>query len=125
MKLLRVVVSVCESFKSVFIEYKQKSFQVIPSNPWSIQVNSMFAQLDVFLERCQDIIEFFQTIIHFSKLPKIEIGSTKRRALTSSIHSIYRDFQGAVASIKTKSDVTFWILKRSILMKISLSFNRQ
>ena len=114
MKLLLLLISVCASFKSVFIEYKQISLQVCPSNPWSIQVNSTFAQLDVFLERCNDVMGFVQTVIHFSKLPKIEIGSTKGRTLTSSIHSIFIDFQGAVANIKANSDDLMDIEKKYI-----------
>jgi dynein heavy chain len=103
LKQLRTIVAVSSCFKSVFLEYKAESFESCPLNPWRVQVNTIFSELDSFLDRCDDTIDFVQTVIHFSKLPRIEIGSTKGRTLTDAVHAIYADLNAAILHIKSQA----------------------
>ncbi|KAE9226456.1 Dynein beta chain, flagellar outer arm [Phytophthora fragariae] len=66
----------------------------------SLQNNALFIRLDAFLERCHDVLELTQTIYQFQKLAQMEIGGTKGKTLTTSVHQIYADFQETLAQMK-------------------------
>jgi len=84
---------VCITFKTTYFEYKAKAATECPSNPWRFQTTALFARLDLFLERCHDVLDIMQTIMHFNKLGGdrgVEIGGTKGKDLTVYIRiSIY------------------------------------
>ena len=98
---LETVIAVCTAFKNSYFDYKAKASGECPSNPWRIQNNAIFLRLDSFLERCHDICDLTNTIIQCSKLAKIEIGSTKGKTLSESVHRIHRDFEIEVEKIKS------------------------
>lgn len=97
---LLLVLRVCGSFKSVYLEYKSMVATTCPENEWSVKNDVLFARLDSFIERCHDILALTKTIIQFSKLAKVEIGGTKGGTLTSTIQQIKGDFQRAVNAVK-------------------------
>jgi len=74
---LILALDVCSKFKDAYFEYKAQS-----KNQWKITTNALFVRLDSFSERCQDIKHLTQSINHFSKLQRIEIGNTKGKTLT-------------------------------------------
>ena len=97
---LETVTSVCNKFKTDYFDYKERARNECPANPWRIQNNAIFFRLDTFLERCHDISDLTRTIIQFSKLAKIEIGSTKGKSLSESVHRIHDDFERGVLRVK-------------------------
>lgn len=84
---LAQALDVCSKFKDAYFEYKAKA-----NNQWKITTNALFVRLDAFSERCQDMMHLTHTIIQFTKLEKIEIGSTKGKALTDSVKQIHEEF---------------------------------
>lgn len=98
--MLHQTLRVCAKFKTTYFDYKAKANVECAENPWRIQNNALFVRLDGFLERCHDILEFTQTIVQFNKLAKIEVGGTKGKTLTTSVHQIYADFIDAVQCIQ-------------------------
>ena len=98
---LRIVLFICESFKKEYFDMKARVLIECPDNPWKIQSNAIFSRLDLFLDRCHDALEMTQTIVHFTKLAKVEIGGTKGSNLTKSVEQIYKDFLVAVDVIRT------------------------
>ena len=97
---LRTTLKGCGLFKTIYFEYKATTAKECPENPWRIQNNALFMRLDSFLERCHDILDLTQTIVQFTKLAKIEIGSTKGKTLTTTMQQIHEDFQNAVNAFK-------------------------
>lgn len=100
LKHLETIMAVCSKFKVDYFDFKQKTAVDCPANPWKIQNNAIFLRLDTFLERCHDIFDLTETIIQFTKLAKIEIGSTKGNTLTKSVHRIHDDFEVRVEIMK-------------------------
>jgi len=98
---LRSVLLVGGSFKRTYLDTRAQVAKECPQNPWRIQNNAIFFRLDRFLERCHDMLDFTQAILHFSKLSKTDVGNTNGEKLTSLLHDISRDFDVAVATIKT------------------------
>eukprot|EP00227_Mantoniella_beaufortii_P011774 CAMPEP_0197579874 /NCGR_PEP_ID=MMETSP1326-20131121/3768_1 /TAXON_ID=1155430 /ORGANISM="Genus nov. species nov., Strain RCC2288" /LENGTH=4505 /DNA_ID=CAMNT_0043143449 /DNA_START=243 /DNA_END=13760 /DNA_ORIENTATION=+ len=97
---LKTTLKVCGTFKSYYFDYKSKTQQETPENPWRFQNSALFARLDSFLERCHDILDLTQTVLQFNKLERVEIGGTKGKTLTTSVRQIYADFQTAVEKFK-------------------------
>jgi dynein heavy chain len=101
--MLKTAINVCSTFKSVYMEYKTISATECHDNAWNIQNGALFMRLDMFMERCHDLLEMTETIVSFSKLSKVEIGGTKGKTLTLSIRQIYEDFQIYVGKFKELS----------------------
>ncbi|KAJ1491167.1 dynein heavy chain, N-terminal region 1-domain-containing protein, partial [Baffinella frigidus] len=100
---LKICLKVCVTFKSTYFDYKARASTECPSNPWRFQNSALFARLDLFLERCHDVLDLMQTIVQFNKLEKIEVGGTKGKALTSSVVQIYEEFMSAATAFKEAS----------------------
>ena len=98
---LKTTLKICGTFKSYYFDYKSKTAQETPDNPWRFQNSALFARLDSFLERCHDILDLTQTVLQFNKLERVEIGGTKGKTLTTSVRQIFADFQQAVAKFQT------------------------
>ena len=92
---LQKVIQVCNTFKAQYYAYKERAAEECPYNPWRFQHNALFARLESFIERCQDVLDLMQTISQFNKLEKMEIGGTRGKALTDSVRQIHSDFQQA------------------------------
>ena len=90
---IKAVISLCKSFKDMFIQYKDIAAKECPNNPWRVQDSSVFYRLDSFLLRCYRVLEVFQTIVHLSRLPNVTMGSSKGEQLTESIAQIFDEFQ--------------------------------
>lgn len=81
------ILEFCFKFKETYFNYKAKA-----GGTWKIQNNALFARLDGFTERCQDILHLTSTIVQFMGLNTIEIGGTKGKILSSSILQIHSEF---------------------------------
>lgn len=104
--MLKTTLRVCGVFKTSFFDAKAKSLEETPNNTWRVQNSAIFGRLDNFLERCHDMKDFANTVVQFSLLANIEVGGTKGKTLTNSVHQIHSDFQTAVARFQSvKYDV--------------------
>ena len=96
---LKQCLKVCITFKTTYFDYKAKAASECPSNPWRFQNSALFARLDLFLERCHDVLDMMQTIMHFNRLGGdrgVEIGGTKGKDLTASVRQTHIDFEQAL-----------------------------
>jgi dynein heavy chain len=100
---LRTTIRVCLAFKSTYFDYKATANAECPTNPWRVQNTAIFLRIDEFLERCQDNLDLFQTIVQFSKLPRIEIGGTKGKALTQTVLQVNEEFEQNIAAFRAVS----------------------
>ncbi|TPX70381.1 hypothetical protein SpCBS45565_g01824 [Spizellomyces sp. 'palustris'] len=101
---LKVVIRVCDVFKQTYYEYKAQTAET--KRPWNFDIKLVFARLEKFLGRVQQIVELFDTIIEFNRLEKIEIGGTKGKILSSQVAQIFTEFTSALGAFsKLKYDV--------------------
>ncbi|KAJ3128700.1 hypothetical protein HK098_003691 [Nowakowskiella sp. JEL0407] len=101
---IRLVLKVCEAFKSSYYECKAKTSQ--SARPWNFDSKLVFGRLDTFLVRVQQILELFETIIEFNRLEKVEMGGTKGKILSSQVAQIFTEFTAALSSMaKIKYDI--------------------
>lgn len=104
---LRSILLVGGAFKRTYLDTRAQVAKECPQNPWRVQNNAIFVRLDRFLERCYDMLDFTEAVLHFSKLSKTDIGNTNGERLTSLLHDISQDFDEAVSRVKAvEYDVT-------------------
>jgi len=96
---IRAAANMAKKFKDVFDRYVILSGEV-PEEKWNIQKDEVFPRLDLFIERCGDILEFVQIYAEFQKLERICFGGTKGQSLTDLMLAIHKDFLRAVEEFK-------------------------
>ena len=91
---LRVVLRVASSMKASYFDCKTRTAN--SKRPWNFDSSVIFARLDKFTVRVQEILALFDTINEFNRLEKIEIGGTKGKILSSQVAQIFVEFQTAL-----------------------------
>jgi dynein heavy chain len=87
---INLVYHACTKFKSIYYEYKAKIAET--ERPWNFDTKLAFSRFDQFILRIKQLSEFFDTIIEFNRLEKIEIGGTKGKILSSEVVDIFNEF---------------------------------
>lgn len=59
---LRLILKVLGTFKGAVIAYKTASAKTLSNSAWRVQNNSLFVSLDVFMARCQTMLDLTSTI---------------------------------------------------------------
>ncbi|KAF5277248.1 hypothetical protein FQR65_LT00356 [Abscondita terminalis] len=83
-------------FVQTFNMYKENLSQFFknePVKPWTFHPNTVFERFNVFLDRLSTIQWFFNTVLEFTKLEKVEIGGIKGRILSGKITNVSAEFQ--------------------------------
>jgi dynein heavy chain len=105
---LIMALKTCAAFKTSYFDCKAQTAH--SQRPWNFDSKIIFSRLDKFMDRVQEILNLFDTIMEFLRLEKIEIGSSKvcdnlikGKMLSSQIIQIFNEFNTAMkvfASIK-------------------------
>nr|CAD7441493.1 unnamed protein product [Timema bartmani] len=79
----------------LFDEYKERLPEFFIGRepmPWTFHPNIVFERFQSFLDRLNTVQSFFNTVIEFMKLEKVEIGGLKGRILSSRIVAVFAEF---------------------------------
>ena len=68
----------------------------------------LFARLDAYIERANDMLDFCRIVLDFSKLQKIYVGGTKGKELTASLWQIHSDFNWRRSTLSSAWSTTCW-----------------
>ncbi|ESS67196.1 hypothetical protein TCDM_04102 [Trypanosoma cruzi Dm28c] len=85
--------AVCGQFKAAYFHYK--SYVSTMARPWKFQNTAFFFRLDVFLERCHDLLDVMETAVLFDKMENFKVGGTKSQMLTKEAEEIKAEFDEA------------------------------
>lgn len=106
MQRVNVCIATFKEFTKIFEYYKTNLGTIFSSNnpnPWNFNPIMVFERFTAFLERLDTIKWFFNTIMEFNKLEKIEIGGIKGRTLSSRITGVSQEFQQCFSMFSGKS----------------------
>lgn len=106
MQRVNICVKTLKEFSTICEYYKNNLLRIFSSynpDPWNFPPNIVFERFKAFLERLDTIQWFFNTVIEFNKLEKIEIGGIKGRSLSSRITGVFREFQQCFSMFSGKS----------------------
>lgn len=106
MQRVNVCIKTFKEFSTIFEYYKNNLERIFSSNnpdPWNFNPNMVFERFNSFMERLDTIQWFFNTIMEFNKLEKIEIGGIKGRTLSSRIVGVFQEFQLCFSMFSGKS----------------------
>ena len=71
------------------------------AKPWDFDVGSIFAHIDAFLQRCNDLLEVCQAQRQFAPLTPLPVfGGTRGPEIRKSIVDIQESFQKLVHNLK-------------------------
>lgn len=90
---LSETLSICGQFKAAYFHYK--SHLSTSARPWKFQNTAFFSNLDVFLERCHDLLDVMETAVLFDKMENIKVGGTKSQLHTKEAEEIKAEFDEA------------------------------
>ncbi|EAN79295.1 dynein heavy chain, putative [Trypanosoma brucei brucei TREU927] len=90
---LAETLSICGQFKATYFHYKSHVATV--AKPWNFQNSAFFSRLDVFLERCHDLMDIMETAVLFDKMENIKVGGTKSVLHTREAEEIKAEFDTA------------------------------
>ncbi len=100
---LMLTIEQCVALKDAYLVYRARSHAECGMNPWRVQLSILFGRLDGFVERCHDVLDLMQTVAQFGSLASLEIGGTKGKTFTSSVHQIRLDFQQSIVGFTQSS----------------------
>lgn len=93
MQRVNYCVKALKQFITIFKWYKKNlsRFCSDPSRePWNFHPNLVFERFHAFLERLNTIQWFFNTVLEFNKLEKVEIGGIKGKKLIENIDKLLK-----------------------------------
>lgn len=99
-------VRVMKRFHSIFTLYKENIdwfFKDREPEPWNFHPNVVFERYNAFLSRLETISWFFNTVLEFTRLERVEIGGMKGRVLSNRVTSVSQEFQQHFSVFSTKS----------------------
>lgn len=70
---------------------------------WTFHSNIVFGRLQLFVERLNTIQWFFDTVLEFLKLEKIELGGLKGRVLSAKVTAVSHEFNEHFTMFASKS----------------------
>jgi dynein heavy chain len=101
---MQATIDSCNHFKDVFSRFKVLADAQLPEGAWDVPTEDLFVRLELFIERCDDMLEFTNIVAEFHKLDRICLGGTKGKTLTDMINgetqSVFTDFLAAVETFK-------------------------
>lgn len=106
MQRVGLCINTLKRFMSLFKIYKlnlSRFFKEREPNLWNFDANMVFERFIAFVERLQTIQWFFNTVLEFSKLEKVEIGGIKGRMLSSRVTTVFSEFQQCYSTFSGKS----------------------
>uniref|UniRef100_A0A6P7G4P0 Dynein beta chain, ciliary-like n=1 Tax=Diabrotica virgifera virgifera TaxID=50390 RepID=A0A6P7G4P0_DIAVI len=106
MQRVSYCVKALKQFISIFKRYKRNLTTYFPNGrqePWNFHPNLVFERFYAFLERLKTIQWFFNTVLEFNKLEKVEIGGIKGRILSSRVTEVFHEFQQSFMIFSGKS----------------------
>uniref|UniRef100_A0A182IVR3 Dynein beta chain, ciliary n=4 Tax=Anopheles atroparvus TaxID=41427 RepID=A0A182IVR3_ANOAO len=106
MQRISLSIQILKYFRTVYDEYKDNIapfFQERPVVNWTFHPNAVFERYNAFLDRLFTIQWFFNTVIEFLKLEKVEIGGLKGRALSARITGVSVEFNQCFSLFASKT----------------------
>nr|CAI5851783.1 unnamed protein product [Callosobruchus analis] len=107
MQRVNLCIKTLKHFSSIFNIYKNNLHRLakdgIEPKSWTFSPNSVFERFDAFQERLQKIRWFFNTVMEFNKLEKLEIGGMKGKTLSAKVVEVHGEFQQCFAGFSGKS----------------------
>lgn len=99
-------IQVLSRFKNVFEIYRENIEKFTRNGklqPWNFHPDTIFERYNGFLERLEIIGWFFNTVLEFSKLERVEIGGMKGKILSASVSAVSAEFHRHTSAFSGKS----------------------
>lgn len=99
-------IKVLRNFQNIFDTYRLNIHKFTRNgqlSPWNFHPNIIFSRYNAFFERLEIIGWFFNTVLEFSKLERIEIGGMKGKILSARVSAVSTEFHQHMSTFSGKS----------------------
>lgn len=99
-------IKVLKKFQNIFDFYREHMHKFTRNGqlqPWNFHPNIIFCRYNAFLERLEIIGWFFNTVLEFSRLEKVEIGGMKGKILSARVSAVSAEFHQHMSTFSGKS----------------------
>ncbi|KAF4519850.1 hypothetical protein B566_EDAN005192, partial [Ephemera danica] len=103
---IQLSISILLQFRNIFDSCRENLgyfFKEREPVLWNFHPKMVFERYQAFLDRLQIVESFFDTVLEFLKLEKVEIGGLKGRVLSAKITHVFRDFNEHFAVFACKT----------------------
>ena len=97
---LETIIKKIELLKSMYLIYKDRSQFECCDRPWKVSSSSVFMKIDLYLQRCHDIINYSQSCLLFINASKVQIGGCVGDLLTTSLRRLSNEFIESVHFVR-------------------------
>jgi dynein heavy chain len=94
------VLAACGEFKAAFFFFKAKGVKEL-QRPWRFQNTALFKKMDLFLERCHDLLDIVETAKLFFHLANLKIGGAAGIGRTTQIEALQLQFTHHFNEVQT------------------------
>lgn len=99
-------IKVLQQFQNVFEFYRENIHKFTRNGqlqPWNFHPNVIFSRYNAFVDRLQIIGWFFNTVLEFSKLERVEIGGMRGKILSARVSAVSAEFHHHISAFSGKS----------------------
>ncbi|XP_052121253.1 dynein beta chain, ciliary-like isoform X2 [Frankliniella occidentalis] len=103
---VQLSIATLKVFRQYFDEYRENIASFFKDREpvlWTFHPNIVFGRLQLFVERLHTIQWFFDTVLEFLKLEKLELGGLKGRVLSTKITAVSQEFNEHFTMFASKS----------------------
>ncbi|XP_034234645.1 dynein beta chain, ciliary [Thrips palmi] len=103
---VQLSIATLKTFRQYFDEYRDNIASFFKDREpvlWTFHPNVVFARLQLFVDRLHTIQWFFDTVLEFLKLEKLELGGLKGRVLSTKITAVSQEFNEHFTMFASKS----------------------
>ena len=97
---LETIINKIELLKSIYLIYKDRSQFECCDRQWKVSTSSVFMKIDLYLQRCHDIINYSQSCLLFINASKVQIGGCVGDLLTTSLRRLSDEFIESVHFVR-------------------------
>ncbi|KAL6445588.1 hypothetical protein ACFW04_000847 [Cataglyphis niger] len=129
MKLMNECINLCIYYQTLYYQFASAHIN-LTQHPWDLDTKNIFRYIDVFIDRCQDMIEICQAMIDFARADETtqilspKFSGTNGEEYEKVCQNIERLFYEALSKIKDNSHKIF-VVHNSTWLDVMLIFRNE
>ena len=111
---LHTCIDACNLWKETYEVRRQAHVRGCPERSWNVNHDSVFAQVDAFIQRCRDLIDVCMCVRHFGNKTGTtehsfpQLTGTNAHANTRSMEGIRNRFRSFLALLRKEASAERW-----------------
>ncbi|XP_019220092.2 LOW QUALITY PROTEIN: dynein heavy chain 11, axonemal [Oreochromis niloticus] len=92
LQMVKRVIKVCRCFKDSYQTQRERLASQVKHAPWDFPSAMIFSRFNQFFNRVQQLEEFFEIMLHYKRIEKLEFGGTKGKLYSEHAAKMHKEF---------------------------------